>query len=194
VEDDPCLQPASPYAATKRAGELLYSSYRDLFGIGSAQLRFFTVYGPRQRPEMAIHLFTRLIAAGETVSLFGDGSSARDYTYVDDIVEGTYRACLKVRPGESTIYNLGGSRTTTLVRLVELIGEALGRRPILEFRPDQPGDVPITYADITRAGRDLGYDPRVPIEDGIGRFVQWYRARAELPDERSVSVARCRSR
>jgi UDP-glucuronate 4-epimerase len=194
VEDDPCLQPASPYAATKRAGELLCSNYRDLFGIGSAQLRFFTVYGPRQRPEMAIHLFTRRIAAGETVTLFGDGSSARDYTYVDDIVDGAYRACLQVQPGESTIYNLGGSRTTTLLRLVELIGEALGQPPILEFRPDQPGDVPITYADITRAGRDLGYDPRVPIEEGIRRFVEWYRADTRLPDERSVSVARCRSR
>jgi len=174
VESDPCLQPASPYAATKRAGELLCSNYRDLFGIGSAQLRFFTVYGPRQRPEMAIHLFTRLIAARKTVSLFGDGSSARDYTYVDDIVDGAYAACLKVRPGESVIYNLGGSRTTTLRRLVQLIGAALGEEPILAFQPDQPGDVPITYADVTRAARDLGYAPRVPIEEGIRRFVAWY--------------------
>jgi UDP-glucuronate 4-epimerase len=175
VEDDPCLRPASPYAATKRAGELLCSNYRDLFGIGSAQLRFFTVYGPRQRPDMAIHLFTRLVAEGRPVTLFGDGSTARDYTYVDDIVDGTYAACRNVRPGESTIYNLGGSRTTTLRRLVELIGEALGEEPILEFEPEQPGDVPITYADVSRAARDLGYGPRVPIEEGIRRFVAWYR-------------------
>src|SRR5712692_4101883 len=143
---------------------------------------------------MAIHVFTRLIAAGKTVCLFGDGSSARDYTYIDDIIDGTYRACLKVQPGESKIYNLGGSRTTTLVRLVELMGEALGQQPIVECSPDQPGDVPITFADVTRAGRDLGYEPRVPIEEGIGRFVEWYSANTGVPDERSVRVARCRSR
>lgn len=176
VEDDPCLEPASPYAATKRTGELLCSTYRDLFGIGSAQLRFFTVYGPRQRPEMAIHMFTRLIASGESLSVFGSGASARDYTYIDDIIDGTYAAILRVQPDESTIYNLGGSRTTTLLRLIELIGEALGKEPILAFKPDQPGDVPVTYANVTRARRDLGYEPKVPIEEGIRRFVAWYRA------------------
>jgi UDP-glucuronate 4-epimerase len=176
VEDDPCLRSASPYAATKRAGELLCATYRDLYGLGSAQLRFFTVYGPRQRPEMAIHQFTRLIATGKTVTLFGDGSSARDYTYIDDIIDGTRAACLGVEPGLSVVYNLGGSRTTTLLELVRLIGNALGEEPVIEFKPDQPGDVPITYADVTRAGRALGYAPRVPIDEGIRRFVAWYRA------------------
>ena len=178
VEDDPCLQPASPYAATKRAGELLCSTYRDLFGIGCVQLRFFTVYGPRQRPEMAIHQFTRAIATGQTVTLFGDGSSARDYTYIDDIIDGTYAACLEVRPGQSAVYNLGGSRTTTLLDLVDLIGRALGKKPDVAFKPDQPGDVPLTYADVTRAGRALGYAPRVAVEEGIRRFVAWYQADA----------------
>jgi UDP-glucuronate 4-epimerase len=177
-EDDPCLRPASPYAATKRAGELLCASYGDLYGIGSAQLRFFTVYGPRQRPEMAIHLFTRLIAARRPVTLFGDGGTARDYTYVDDIVDGTYAACLRVQPGRSAIYNLGGSRTTTLRQLVDMIGRALGEEPLLAFAPDQAGDVPVTYADVTRAAQELGYAPRVPIEDGIRRFVAWYRAQS----------------
>jgi UDP-glucuronate 4-epimerase len=178
-EDDPCLHPASPYAATKRAGELLCSTYRDLYGIGSAQLRFFTVYGPRQRPDMAIHKFTRAIAAGEVVTVFGDGSSARDYTYVDDVVDGVYGACLAVTPGRSEVYNLGGSRTTTLRRLLGLIGEALGREPLLAFAPDQPGDVPLTHADVSRAAQDLGYAPQVPIDEGIRRFVSWYRA--EVP-------------
>ncbi len=174
-EDDPCLTPASPYAATKRAGELLCSNYRDLFGIGISSLRFFTVYGPRQRPEMAIHAFTRAIAVGQPITLFGDGTSARDYTYIDDIVDGTVAACERVVPGAFTIYNLGGSRTTPLLRLVELIGVAVGREPIIEWKPDQPGDVPITFADIAKPGRDLGYAPKVPIEEGIVRFVAWWR-------------------
>jgi UDP-glucuronate 4-epimerase len=174
-EDEPCARPASPYAATKRAGELLCSTYGDLFGIGSVQLRFFTVYGPRQRPDMAIHRFTRLIAEGRTVTVFGDGSSARAYTYVDDVVEGTCAALRNVQPGRAAIYNLGGSRTTTLAHLLQLIGEAVGREPRLVFEPDQPGDVPLTIADVSRAARDLGYAPRVPIEEGIRRFAAWYR-------------------
>lgn len=174
-EDDPCLAPASPYAATKRAGELVCRTYRDLHGIGVTALRFFTVYGPRQRPEMAIHKFTRALAAGKAVTLYGDGSTARDYTYIDDIIDGTVAASLAVEPGDYRIYNLGGSRTTTLRRLVELIGAALGVSPRVEHEPDQPGDVPLTYADVTRAGRDLGYAPRVDIEEGIRRFVAWYR-------------------
>ncbi|MFH0901373.1 MAG: NAD-dependent epimerase/dehydratase family protein [Pseudomonadota bacterium] len=175
-EDDPCLSPASPYAATKRAGELLCSNYRDLFAIGISSLRFFTVYGPRQRPEMAIHKFTRQIHQHQAITLFGDGGSARDYTYIDDIVDGAYAACLRVTPGDYRIYNLGGSRTTTLRRLVELIGDALGIEPIVEHAPAQPGDVPITYANVSRAATDLGYSPSVPIEEGIRRFVAWYRA------------------
>jgi UDP-glucuronate 4-epimerase len=175
-EDDPCLAPASPYAATKRAGELLCSNYRDLFGIGSACLRFFTVYGPRQRPEMAIHVFTRRIAAGEPVTLFGDGSSARDYTYVDDVVDGIVAAVERVTPGSFEIYNLGGSRVTPLRTLVERIGAALGEAPQIRWQPDQPGDVPITFADVSKAGRLLGYAPKVGIEEGLRRFVDWFRA------------------
>jgi UDP-glucuronate 4-epimerase len=175
-ESDPCLQPASPYAATKRAGELLLSTYRDLFGIGSHALRFFTVYGPRQRPEMAIHKFTRQIAAGQTVTLFGDGTTARDYTFIDDIIDGVHASCRGVKPGDLEIYNLGGSRTTTLRRLIDLIGAGLGVAPTIDWKPEQPGDVPITFADVGLAGRDLGYAPKVPIEEGIGRFLAWFRA------------------
>ncbi len=174
-EDDPCVTPASPYAATKRAGELLASTYRDLFGIGISSLRFFTVYGPRQRPEMAIAKFSRLIAAGQPVTLFGDGGSARDYTFIDDIVAGTVAACRHVTPGGFEIFNLGGSRTTTLARLVELVGAALGVEAKRVFAADQPGDVPLTFADVTRAKERLGYAPTVGIEDGIARYVAWFR-------------------
>ncbi len=175
-EDDPCLRPASPYAATKRAGELIAHTYRDLFGIGVASLRFFTVYGPRQRPEMAIHKFTRAIAAGRPVTLYGNGESARDYTWIDDVIDGVEAACDWLRPGAYEIFNLGGAHTTTLRRLVELIAAALGATPQVRWEPDQPGDVPITFADVAKSGRILGYAPRVPIEEGIGRFVEWFRA------------------
>jgi UDP-glucuronate 4-epimerase len=177
-EDDPVASPASPYAATKRAGELLASTYVDLYGLGVASLRYFTVYGPRQRPEMAIAKFTRLIAAGEPVTLYGDGGSARDYTFVDDVVAGTLAACRRVAPGRNEIFNLGGARTTTLARLVELIGAALGREPVRVFAPNQPGDVPLTFADVSRARDLLGWTPTVGIEDGIARYVSWYRRRA----------------
>ena len=177
-EDDPCLHPASPYAATKRSGELLSNTYRDLHGIGISALRFFTVYGPRQRPEMAIHKFARAIVTGAPVTLFGDGSSARDYTFIDDVIDGTYAACNAVVPGVFRIYNLGGSRTTTLARLVELLGEALGASPRIVRSAVQPGDVPITCADVTLAKRDLGYEPKVPIEEGLRRFATWFLANA----------------
>jgi UDP-glucuronate 4-epimerase len=172
-EEDPCLRPASPYAASKRAGELLCSSFSDLYGLGIASLRYFTVYGPRQRPEMAIARFTRAIREGRPVTLFGDGTSARDYTYIDDVIDGTVAACRRVAPGKHRIYNLGGSRTTTLHRLVELIADALGRTPLIEWRPDQPGDVPITYADVSRAAAELAYAPKIPIEEGVRRYVAW---------------------
>jgi UDP-glucuronate 4-epimerase len=172
-EEDPCLRPASPYAASKRAGELLCSNFSDLYGLGIASLRYFTVYGPRQRPEMAIAKFTRAIREGRPVTLFGDGTSARDYTYVDDVIDGTVAACRRVAPGEHRLYNLGGSRTTTLHRLVELIAEALGKAPAIEWRPDQPGDVPITYADVSRAAAELAYAPKIPIEEGVKRYVAW---------------------
>lgn len=183
-EDDPAVRPASPYAATKRAGELLCSNYSDLFGIATPSLRFFTVYGPRQRPEMAIHKFTRLIEEGRPVPFFGDGATARDYTYIDDILDGVIASIDRsARFGPSgdggplhRVYNLGGSRTTTLARLVELIEDALGKRAILDRQPDQPGDVPITWADVSRAAAELDYAPRVPIEEGVIRFVRWFRA------------------
>jgi len=178
-ESDPAVRPASPYAATKRAGELLCSNYSDLFGIAAVALRFFTVYGPRQRPEMAIHQFTRLIAEGRPVPFFGDGSSARDYTFIDDILDGVIASIDRVGrvgalPERYRVYNLGGSRTTSLSRLVELIEAALGKRAILDRRPDQPGDVPLTFADVRRAEKELDYFPKVPIEEGIVRFVRWF--------------------
>jgi UDP-glucuronate 4-epimerase len=177
-ESDPADRPASPYAATKRAGELLCANYTYLHGISTTALRFFTVYGPRQRPEMAIHKFAHLIHTGQPVPLFGDGSTARDYTYVDDIVDGIVAAIDRCEGGEYRVYNLGGSRTTTLARLVELIEQNLGKKAIIERHPDQPGDVPITFADVTLAGKELGYSPRMPIEDGIARFCAWYQESA----------------
>jgi UDP-glucuronate 4-epimerase len=175
-ETDPAVRPASPYAASKRAGELYCSNYSDLYGIATTALRFFTVYGPRQRPEMAVHKFARLIQNGAPVPFFGDGSSARDYTFIDDIIDGVVATIDRCSDGKHRVYNLGGSRTTTLKRLIELLEAALGRRAILDHQPDQPGDVPITYADVTHAAHDLGYAPKVPIEDGIARFCAWLRA------------------
>ena len=175
AEDDRVDHPVSPYAATKKAGELIAHTYHHLFGFPITCLRFFTVYGPRQRPEMAIHRFTRRIAEGRDVPLFGDGSSERDYTYVDDIVDGVLRSL--DRASGYRIYNLGGSRTTRLADLVAMIGRALGVEPKIDWQPNQPGDVPRTWADVTRSEAELGYRPHTPIEEGIERFVAWYRAR-----------------
>ncbi|HEY0558601.1 MAG TPA: GDP-mannose 4,6-dehydratase [Thermoanaerobaculia bacterium] len=177
AEDDPVSQPISPYATTKRAGELLCYNYHHLYGFRTACLRFFTVYGPRQRPEMAIHKFTDLIWRGGTVPMYGDGGSRRDYTYVDDIVDGVL-AALALAPGFE-ILNLGGAETTALADLVRWIGEELAVEPRIEYLPTQPGDVPITYADVSKAARLLGYAPKVPIREGLRRFVSWYRERAE---------------
>jgi UDP-glucuronate 4-epimerase len=175
-ERDPAVRPASPYAATKRAGEMLCSNYVDLYGMGTTALRFFTVYGPRQRPEMAIHKFARLILDGRQVPFYGDGSSARDYTYIDDIIDGVTAALDRQRVGIHCVYNLGGSSTTTLARLIELLEARLGRRANLDRQPDQPGDVPITFADVSLAERELGYAPKVPIEIGLDRFCGWLKA------------------
>jgi UDP-glucuronate 4-epimerase len=177
AESDEVNQPISPYATTKRAGELLCYNYHHLYGFRTACLRFFTVYGPAQRPEMAIHKFTDLIFRGKTVPMFGDGGSRRDYTYVDDIVDGLL-ATLALAPGFE-ILNLGGADTTSLADLVRLIGEELAVEPRIEYLPAQPGDVPITFADVSKAARLLGYSPKVPIRDGLHRFVSWYRERAE---------------
>ena len=177
-EDDPVERPVSPYAASKRAGELLCHTYHHLYGMHTSCLRFFTVYGPRQRPEMAIHKFTRLLTAGKPIPLFGDGSSSRDYTYVDDIVDGVVRSL--DRPNGFRIYNLGESRTVTLRELTEKLAAALGVELRADRQPAQPGDVDTTYADVSRAREELGYAPSVPIEEGLERFVAWYR---EMRDE-----------
>jgi len=175
-EDDPVDHPVSPYAATKKATELVASAYHHLYGIDTIGLRFFTVYGPRQRPEMAIAAFTRRIDEGRPVPVFGDGSALRDYTYIDDIVDGVMGALDRGRGDR--VYNLGESETTSLLELVRRIGDALGREPRIEFRPAQPGDVPTTYADIARARRELGYHPAVRVAEGIPRFVAWHRRSA----------------
>jgi len=172
----PAMEPISPYAATKRAAELLCATYAHLFGVRSISLRFFTCYGPRQRPDLAIHKFTRLIAAGRPVPCYGDGSTERDYTYVDDIVAGVMAAVAWARQAGAAfeVVNLGESRTTRLDRLIALIGAALGRTPAIEHLPPQPGDVRRTWADISKARALLGYAPTTTVEDGIPRFVRWY--------------------
>jgi UDP-glucuronate 4-epimerase len=175
-EDDPCLTPASPYAATKRMNELQLSAYRDLFGLGVFALRFFTVYGPRQRPDMAIAKFTGAIARGAPIALFGDGTSRRDYTFIDDIVSGTVAAIERVEPGRYELFNLGGTQTLALADLVAIIERTVGKPAIIERRPSQPGDVPITYANIDRARAALGYAPTTPPEIGIVRYWEWLRA------------------
>jgi len=175
-EDWPALLPISPYAATKRAGELLCATFVQLYGLRVMALRFFTVYGPRQRPDLAIHKFTRLIAAGRPVPFYGDGSSERDYTYIDDIVGGVLAAVDWTGAAESAleIVNLGESRTTRLDALVALIAREVGREARLERLPAQPGDVRRTCADVRKAARILGYRPATTVEDGIPRFVRWF--------------------
>jgi UDP-glucuronate 4-epimerase len=176
-ESDLCLKPLSPYASTKRAGELMLWTAHHLYALDVTCLRFFTVYGPRQRPDLAIHKFGRLISAGQTIPLFGDGSTSRDYTFIDDIVDGVVASIDEAvaAPG-FRIYNLGGSRTTTLLGLVELLSQALGKKANVDWQPEQPGDMKRTLADVTLSGRALGYAPKVPIEEGIARFVAWLRA------------------
>jgi UDP-glucuronate 4-epimerase len=172
-EDDPVDKPVSPYAATKKCGELLAYTYNHIFGLPVTCLRFFTVYGPRQRPEMAIHKFARSILDGKSIQRFGDGNSARDYTFIDDIVAGILAAC--DRCNGYNIYNLGNSETVTLASLIQKLGIVLGKSPLVEVREEQAGDVPITYADITRAKRDLGYQPKTNIDDGLEAFARWLR-------------------
>ena len=176
AESDPVDLPISPYATTKRAGELLCFNYSHLYGLRTSCLRFFTVYGPSQRPEMAIAKFTDLLARGKSVPLYGTGHSRRDYTFIDDIVDGVV-AALDLAP-KFEIFNLGGSQTTALIDLVHWIAGELDVEPRLEMHPDQPGDVPITFADVGKPHRMLDYAPKVPIEEGIRRFVAWYREQA----------------
>lgn len=176
-EDDPCLTPASPYAATKRMNELYLASYRDLFGLGVTALRFFTVFGPRQRPDMAIMKFLAAIAAGQTITLYGDGSSRRDYTFIDDIVSGVVAAIERVAPEQYEIYNLGGTNTISLRELVTVIERVVGKPAVIDWQPDQPGDVPITFANIDRARAALGYSPTTNVETGVARQYEWLQAR-----------------
>jgi len=174
-EDDAGLLPISPYAATKVAGELLGHVYSHLHGVRFVALRFFTVYGPRQRPDLAIHKFARLMRAGRPVPLFGDGSTSRDYTYVDDIVAGV-RAAMDWRDGPYAVINLGNSHTVTLAELVAALESALGAKAQIERLPEQPGDVPRTWADVSQAAVLLNWLPTTPFTDGLCNFVEWLDA------------------
>jgi UDP-glucuronate 4-epimerase len=172
-ETDPIVRTISPYAATKIAGEQICSNYSHLFGIHCTCLRFFTVYGPRQRPDLAISKFTRCIRDGQPIDQYGDGSTARDYTYIEDIVEGVLAAAAYTEESAFEIFNLGGSATTTLAELISLVEDAVGRKAIIRRLPDQQGDVPKTYADVSKAHRLLGYEPRTPIREGIRKYAAW---------------------
>lgn len=173
-ESDKIEFPISPYAATKAAGELLCHTYSHLYGIRVVCLRFFTVYGARQRPDLAIHKFSKLIWEGKPIQMFGDGTTKRDYTYIDDIIQGV-RSAIDYDKSGYEIFNLGESRTVELRYLIELLEENLGKKAIIEKMPHQPGDVPITFADISKARKLLGYNPQTNIEDGIKKFVEWFK-------------------
>jgi UDP-glucuronate 4-epimerase len=173
-EDDPIFNPISPYAASKAAGELLCHSYAHLYGMRIVCLRFFTVYGARQRPDLAIHKFAKVIRAGKPIPVFGDGTTRRDYTYIDDIIAGV-RAAIDYDKTNYEVINLGESRTVELRELISLLEKALGQRAEIDRQPTQPGDVPQTFADITKARRLIGYDPQTQIEEGIEKFVKWFR-------------------
>ena len=174
-EDDPIFNPISPYAATKAAGELICHTYAHLYNMRIVCLRFFTVYGARQRPDLAIHKFAKLISSGKAIPVFGDGTTRRDYTYIDDIIAGV-RAAIYYGESNYEVINLGESRTVELRELISLLEEALGQTAKIDRQPMQPGDVPQTFADITKARRLLNYNPQTQIEGGIKQFVQWFRA------------------
>ncbi len=171
-EDDPIFSAISPYAASKLACEALGHVYHHVYGMDVAMLRFFTVYGPRQRPDLAIHKFAQLITQGKPIPVFGDGSTARDYTYVTDTVDGIL-ACTQKEFGFD-IFNLGESQTVKLSYLIELMENALGKKAVIDRQPPQPGDVPITYANIAKAREKLSYNPKVKIEEGIPKFIEWF--------------------
>jgi len=172
-ESDPIFSAVSPYAASKLACEALGHTWHHLYKMDVAMLRFFTVYGPRQRPDLAIHKFTNLIDAGRPIPVFGDGSTARDHTHISDILEGIV-ACTQREFGFE-IFNLGESQTVKLSELISLIENALGKKEVIDRQPLQPGDVPITFADISKARAQLGYEPKVKVEKGIPLFVDWFR-------------------
>ena len=175
AETDFIERTISPYAATKLAGEQMCSNYAHLFGLRCMCLRFFTVYGPRQRPDLAISRFTAAILAGRPIDRYGDGGTSRDYTYVDDIVRGILAAADYRSPSGFDVFNLGGSATTTLNELVAMVEEATGARAIIRQMPEQAGDVPRTYADVSKAEQLLGYRPQTAIREGVGKYVKWYR-------------------
>jgi UDP-glucuronate 4-epimerase len=177
-EDQRLTQTISPYAATKIAGEFLCSTFSHLYNIRIIALRYFTVYGPRQRPDLAIHRFTRKIYAGKPIDQFGDGTTRRDYTYIDDIIQGTV-AALEYDGALFDVFNLGESETIQLKDLITAIENALGRNAKINRLPEQPGDVPLTCADISKAKKLLGYHPTTPLEIGLPRFVDWFLARAK---------------
>ena len=174
-ETDQVLLPISPYAGTKVSGELMGHVYAHLFGMRFVALRFFTVYGPRQRPDLAIHKFARTMLEGSPIPVFGDGSSRRDYTYIDDIIRGVIAAMHYDRTPYEVI-NLGNSRTVSLMEMIATIENALGKRAELMYEPEQPGDVPVTYADVSKAKELIGYEPQVPFDTGIHNFVAWLRS------------------
>jgi len=175
-EDDPVSQPISPYAATKAAGELICHTYTHLYGIRAVCLRFFTVYGARQRPDLAIHKFAKLITEGRPIPVFGDGTTRRDYTFIDDIIAGV-RAAIDYAASDYEIFNLGESQTVELRELIALLEKELDTHAVVDRQPMQPGDVPQTFADVTKARRLLGYNPQTKIEEGIKRFVEWFQRR-----------------
>lgn len=166
--------PISPYAATKAAGEMMVHTYSSLHQLQAVCLRFFTVYGPRQRPDLAIHKFARLIISGRPIPIFGDGSAERDFTYIDDILQGVM-AAIEYDKTPFEVINLGESQTVTVSRMIELLEAALGEKAIIEHQPAQPGDVPRTHADISKAKELLGYHPTTPIEAGIKKFADWFK-------------------
>jgi UDP-glucuronate 4-epimerase len=174
-EEDKTHQPISPYAATKAAGELLCHTYSHLYDIRTVCLRFFTVYGARQRPDLAIHKFSHLIRENKPIPMFGDGTTRRDYTYIDDIIQGV-RAAIDYDKSNHEIFNLGESQTIELKYLIELLEKSLGVKASIERREMQPGDVPMTYADISKARELLNYNPQTKIEDGIPKFIKWFNA------------------
>lgn len=181
-ESDNVDFPISPYAATKKAGELLCHTYSYLYDIDITCLRYFTVYGPRQRPDLAIHKFSRLIEAGQPIPVFGDGSMQRDFTYIDDIIDGTMAAINNCHGYE--IYNLGESRPIRLDKLIFEIEKALGKKAVINRLPMQPGDIYKTYADLTKAKKELGYEPKTDLSVGLTKFVKWLRANNRLASKK----------
>ncbi|MBS3944535.1 MAG: GDP-mannose 4,6-dehydratase, partial [Melioribacter sp.] len=171
-EEDNVDYPISPYAATKKSGELICNTYHHLYGFDIISLRFFTVYGPRQRPDLAIHKFTKLIMEGKPIPFYGNGTTERDYTYIDDVIEGILGAVENLKGCD--IFNIGGSKTISLAEMISVLEEILGKKAKLYRLPMQPGDVEKTFADITKARKFLKYNPKFSFEDGITEFIKWY--------------------